>query len=221
MDHEELWPHDVADVGVQATKEAVEGITGLRINYYAMVNMAGFKDLVDAVGGVHINVEEPIPIGGIGAEISGYIQAGPQRLDGFESLWYARSRVESDDYERMGRQKCVMNAMLHQLSPAVVVLEFQDIASAGERLLTTDIPASDLDTFIDLALKARRQPISSVSFVPPKVLTYDPDFELVRSMVDDALAKADGTYEPAKPQTDRPRRSAADRNSSEDLARSC
>ena len=221
VDHAELWPRDVPDVGVQATREAVEGITGLGINYYAMVNMAGFTDLVDAVGGVEIDVETRITMGAIGKEVEGYIEPGLQRLDGFQALWYARSRVDADDYARMARQKCMMTAMLHQLSPSNVVLKVQDIASAGKRLLSTDIPASELDTFIELALKARSRPVSSVSFVPPKVLTYDPDFELVREMVDEALAKAEGTLEPSASQSPRKPRSADVRNTSDDLASSC
>jgi len=221
LDHKELWGREVRDVGVQATEEAVEGITGLDINYYAMVNLAGFTDLVDAVGGVRIDVEKPIPIGGIGAPIEGYIEPGRQRLDGFDALWYARSRVEDDDYARMGRQKCVMSAMLQQLSPATVVLQVQDIASAGKRLLETDVPASELDTFIDLALKARSLPVSSVSFVPPRIQTSDPDFELVRTMVDEALQKANGTYERPVDTTPRKRRGAAARNSTDDLASTC
>ena len=52
--------------GVEATIEAVEGITGLKINYYAMVNLQGFRKLVDAVGGVTLNVRDRIPIGGVG-----------------------------------------------------------------------------------------------------------------------------------------------------------
>jgi LCP family protein required for cell wall assembly len=221
LDHEELWPGSVKDVGVQATTEAVEGVTGLDVNYYAMVNLAGFSDLVDAVGGVQIDVEKPIPIGGIGSDIQGYIEAGPQRLDGFHALWYARSRVEDDDYARMGRQKCMLTAMLQQLSPSTVVLRMQDIATAGKRLMVTDIPTSELDTFIDLALKARSQPVSSVSFVPPRIETSDPDFAVVREMVDVALAKADGTYEPPEETAPRKPRGTAARHTSEDLARTC
>lgn len=221
LDHEELWPDQVDDVGVQATTEAVEGITGLEVTNYALVNMAGFTDLVDAVGGVRIDVEKRIPIGGVGAPITGYIEAGPQRLGGFEALWYARSRAEDDDYSRMARQKCVMTAMLHQLSPAKVALKVQGIASAGKRLMATDIPASELATFIDLALKARTQPVSSVSFVPPRIQTYDPDFDEVRTMVDEALAKAEGTVESSVRATPHRRPGSAARNSADDLAGTC
>jgi len=221
LDHAELFDKNPHGAGIEATEQAVEGITGLQISYYALVNLAGFTDLVDAVGGVRIDVSERIPIGGIGSEVTDHIEPGLQRLDGFQTQWFARSRLYDDDYARMARQKCVLNAMLQQLSPTTVVLKVQDIASAGKRLLSTDIPASELDTFADLALRARTQPLSSVSFVPPTVQTSDPDFDLVRSMVDDALAKADGSYEPSAPAGPRKRRGPAARNSSDDLASTC
>ncbi|MGH8965322.1 MAG: LCP family protein, partial [Actinomycetes bacterium] len=75
------------DPGVQATIEGVEGITGLKVNYWAMVNLKGFRSLVDAVGGVKLNVRDRIPIGGVGGPVTGYIEPGVQRLDGFETLW--------------------------------------------------------------------------------------------------------------------------------------
>ena len=124
-DHKSLFS-GYANPGVEATKEGVEGITGLKINYYAMVNLQGFQKLVNAVGGVTLNVRDRIPIGGIGAPVSGYIEPGKRKLNGFETLWFARSRVAADDYSRMARQKCVMNAMLHQLSPKTVVLEVRE-----------------------------------------------------------------------------------------------
>ena len=61
-DNTELFP-DEENAGVDATKMAVEGITGLKINYWAMVNLKGFKDLVDAVGGVTLHVRDPDPGG--------------------------------------------------------------------------------------------------------------------------------------------------------------
>ncbi|MGI8613976.1 MAG: LCP family protein [Nocardioidaceae bacterium] len=190
-DHPDLFP-GVQDPGIVATEQAVEGVTGLQVNYYALVNLAGFTDLVDAVGGVTIDVPKSIPIGGIGGAITGHIPPGVQKLDGYQALWFARSRVADDDYSRMARQKCVMNAMLQQLSPQTVVLKVQAIADASKRLLRTDIPASDLDTFIELALKARSQPVSTVSFVPPTITTYAPDFAKIRSMVTDAIARSQG-----------------------------
>ncbi len=172
--------------GVEATMEGVEGITGLDISYYAMINMPGFRDLADAVGGVTINVREPIAIGKTG-EIVGWIKPGVRKLSGEDLLWYSRSRATSDDYSRMARQKCVMNAMLHQISPTTVMAHFGQIAKASAALLTTDIPTSEVDRFAQLALKAKSQKIATLSLVPPLVNTSDPDIKKIRNAIDKAL----------------------------------
>ena len=116
MDNKELFGKS-ENPGIDATTSAVEGITGLKINYWAMVNLKGFRDLVDAVGGVTLNVRQRIPIGGLGSDVYDYIEPGKQKLTGFQTQWYARARDGSDDYSRMARQKCVMAAMLDQLEP--------------------------------------------------------------------------------------------------------
>lgn len=176
--------------GVEATVQGVEGITGLEVNYYAMVNLRGFRSLVDAVGGVELNVRDRIPIGGVGAPVTGYIEPGVQRLDGFETLWFARSREGADDYSRMARQKCVMDAMLDQLSPKVVVTKFEQIAQASKEVISTDLPASELDRFMHLAVKAKSQPMATVSFVPPLINTADPDVEVIQERVQTAIEKS-------------------------------
>lgn len=187
--------------GVDATIMAIEGITDLEINYWAMVNLEGFKDLVDAVGGVTLNVRSRIPVGGLGSDVTGYIEPGVRRLDGHDTLWYARAREGSDDYSRMARQKCVMNAMLEQVSPQVAVRNFQDIARASTEMISTDLPASELDRFMSLALQARGQKVSTLSLVPPMIDTGDPDVDLIQAKVDEAIARAEGRtpkVEPAK-----------------------
>ncbi|MBA2558530.1 MAG: LCP family protein, partial [Propionibacteriales bacterium] len=198
---------------------------------YALVDLKGFQDLVDAVGGVTIKIGQPIPIGSVG-DITDWIPAGTRHLDGYQTLWYARSRATSDDYSRMARQKCVMNAMLHQLDPTTVVSNFGDIAKAGKQVISTSIPASELSTFVELSLKTRNLPISTVSFVPPRIDTGDPDWSLIRSMVSDAIDASQardaassgqsarnktrsGAGRPAKTKPDK------DANDSADLAGSC
>jgi LCP family protein required for cell wall assembly len=197
------WAQDHTDLfgksdnpGVDATVSAVEGITGLKMNYWAMVNLEGFKDLVDAVGGVTLNVREPIPVGGLGSDVTGYIQPGVRKLDGHDTLWFARSREGSDDYSRMARQKCVMNAMLQQVSPQAALRNFQSIAKASSEMLSTNIPSSEVDRFIALALRARQQRVASLSLVPPMINTGDPDIDLVQEKVAAAIDEAEGQAPP-------------------------
>ena len=224
QDHTELFDRP-EDAGVDATIMAVEGITDLDIGYWAMVNLQGFRDLVDAVGGVELNVRSRIPVGGLGDDVTGYIEPGVRTLDGHDTLWFARAREGSDDYSRMARQKCVMSAMLKQISPQVAVANFQEIAAASSEMIATNLPASELDRFMQLALKARGQRISTVSLVPPLINTAEPDIALVRSTIAAAIDRAeggsatasaapapqppgDGETAPAVPQTPAPTRQA-------------
>lgn len=189
-EHQDLYPH-AKDPGVQATKEAVEGATGLQINYYALVDLKGFQALVDAVGGIRLDVHRRIPIGGGGSKIYGYIEKGDnQLLDGKHALWFARSRAGSSDYDRMVRQKCVMTAMLKQLDPVTVLANFDQIATAGKEVVATDIPPSKIDTMVELALKAKQKPISSVAFVPPVIYPGSPDIAKMHRMVQSKIAKS-------------------------------
>jgi len=185
--------------GVDATVMAIEGITGLEINYWAMVNLQGFRDLVDAVGGVTLKVRQPIPVGGLGSDVTGYIQPGTRKLNGHDVLWFARARDGSDDYSRMARQKCVMGAMLDQISPQTALTNFEAIAKASSAMISTNIPASEVDRFIGLALEARGQKVSTVSLVPPMVVTAHPDIPSVRRLVNAAIARAEGRAPASKP----------------------
>ncbi|QZY30004.1 LCP family protein [Nocardioides coralli] len=182
--------------GIDATLMAVEGITDLDINYWAMVDLRGFRQLVDAVGGVTLTVRDRIPVGLPHESYFRYIEPGRQQLDGLETLWFARARYGSDDYSRMARQKCVMNAMLHQVSPQVALRNFERIARAGSQMVSTSIPTSEVGRFLDLALKAKSQRVSTVSLVPPRINTGDPDVAEIHAMIDQALDRASGEAAP-------------------------
>nr|WP_255669196.1 LCP family protein [Aeromicrobium duanguangcaii] len=202
----DLYPGS-KDPGLDATIDAVEGVTGLRINYHVLVNMKGFSSLVDAVGGVEMEVKEPIAkFGKDDAWKQVYIQPGKRKLNGNDALWYGRSRVQSDDYTRMGRQKCLMQAMLQQLSPEQVVLNAGQIAKSSAQMLSTNIPASELGAFGDLALKAKDRKIATLSVVPPEYSTVTPNFEQIRADVAKLVAKSERQQKkkPKQPSTSAP-----------------
>jgi LCP family protein required for cell wall assembly len=187
-DHKALYP-GVKDPGLQAVKEAVEATTGLEINYYAMVDLNGFKDLIDALGGVHMDINIAVPVGGDTSSAKSWIQPGANRtLTGAEALWFTRERKESTDYARMQRQKCVMSAMLHQMDPLTVATKFGEIASASGRVLVTDVPSGEVSTLADLATKARTLDIANVSFAPPLIAPGKPNFDLIRQTVAERIA---------------------------------
>ena len=192
-EHRDLYP-GVQNPGAQATKEAVEGATGLKINYWALIDLKGFESLVDSVGGITMDVYRRVPIGGGSSKIYGYVQAGKNRhLNGFEALWFARSRSDSSDYDRIVRQKCVMRAMLNQLDPIIVLIKFNKIAAASKEVVATDIPPSEIATMMDLALKAKTLPVSSAAMVPPLINPNSPNYDLIHSTVQKTIADSEAT----------------------------
>jgi LCP family protein required for cell wall assembly len=196
-EHRDLHP-GVQNPGAQATKEAVEGATGLTINYWVLIDLDGFRSLVDSVGGITMDVYRRVPIGGGSTKIDGYVEAGKNRhLNGFEALWFARSRSDSSDYDRMVRQKCVMTAMLNQLDPITVLTKFNKIAAASKQVVATDIPTSEIGPMMDLALKAKQLPVSSVAMMPPLINPSSPDFTLIRHTVEKRIEASEAIDRPA------------------------
>ena len=193
-EHADLYPGK--DAGLEAMKEAVGETLGLELNYYAMVDMAGFSSLIDAMGGIRLDIGKPIPIGGVGSKISGYIEPGENvLLDGYHALWFARSRAESSDYERMLRQKCVMSAMVAQLDPFTVATRFVDLSETGANILSTDVGRGEIATLAELALKTKDLPIAAVNFAPPLIVAAEPDFGLIRETVRQRIEESDALEE--------------------------
>jgi LCP family protein required for cell wall assembly len=180
-----------SEPGIEAMRDALEGATGLTIQYYVLIDMQGFSDLIDALGGVDIQVTQRIPIGG-DENLNGvveWIEPGMHHMDGYHAQWYARARHGSSDYDRMARQRQLQDAILKQVNPLNIVTKFQAIAGAGKQVVKTDIPQSMLGYFVDLGLKTRRLPVSQLELVPPLVpKPSDPDFAAIRKLVRHAVA---------------------------------
>jgi LCP family protein required for cell wall assembly len=191
-----LHPHVLgqsADEGADAIKEAVAGATGLRVDYYVLVDFDGFRQLVDAMGGITVNVNVPVAINGqtdAGIPPTGYIEPGPhQHLDGFHALWYARGRYGADDYQRMARQRCVVNAIIDQANPWNLLRRYQALATAGSQVVKSDIPRELLPAFVKLALKAKDHRARSVLFrLSDRFNPNDPDFGYMHRVVQKAVA---------------------------------
>ncbi|BDI21605.1 LCP family protein [Herbiconiux sp. L3-i23] len=191
----DLYPNALAEgsePGIEAMRDAVEGALGIQIQYYVLIDMYGFEQLINALGGITIDVKERIPIGGSEdlSDVETWIEPGVQHLDGNWALWYARSRHGSDtgDYARMQRQREVQQAMIQQMDPANVLARFQDVAAAGADVVKTDVPQGTLGHFVELALKAKGQPITDLEFVPPTIDPEAPDYALIQQMTAQAMA---------------------------------
>lgn len=198
-----------ADPGLNLLHQTISFMLGIPIDHYLELNMAGFASIVDALGGVEIDVgPERIPIGGISpsgraVEPTGYIEPGFQTLDGEQALAYARSRTNSTDYVRMGRQRCLIQTILSQKSPADLLTNFQAIAAATTGSVSTDIPEDVIPALVSLADASLA--LESVAFDPNlpdpeqsdgRFNTADPNYDLMRQVVQDALATPAATPAP-------------------------
>ncbi|MEV7722339.1 LCP family protein [Streptomyces sp. NPDC088190] len=129
-----------AQVGPACVVKTVETMSEVRIDHYLEIDFAGFKDLVDAIGGVTVDVPQDIHDKASGLDLT----KGPHRLDGTESLAYVRTRHgigDGSDLGRIGLQQQFLLALLSEVksqdllgSPA----KAYRIAGSATRSLTTD-----------------------------------------------------------------------------------
>jgi len=206
FDHPDFYPCAAShgsSPGIEGMIDAASGALGIPIQYYVMIDMQGFLQLIDALGGVTINVQERLPVGGEWADgenivpASYWLEPGVQVLDGHDALWYARSRYTTSDYDRMIRQREVQEAILRQFDPLTVLARFDEIAAAGSEAVRTDIPRDLLPTLIDLAMKGRDLDVVKVELTPPNVDPAAPDYGYIHSLVDSTRVKP--TPEPTEP----------------------
>ncbi len=188
-EHPEVVAGKDGQRGPKALMEAIGYTLNLKIDYYALVNMFGFAHLVDAIGGLKIRVERDVPWGGLYGT-AGTIKAGYRTLSGEEALWYGRSRVGSDDFSRMSRQRCVIGAFAQQATPSVVLTNFVKIANVAKRMAKTDIPRELLGPLTELALKVKNARITSLQFVPPEFYSGSPDWQKIRLATAKALRQS-------------------------------
>lgn len=163
--------------GVFGMMDAATGVTGLPIQFFVVIDMPSLVTLIDALGGVDIDVPERTAIAEPDTaeeDVPEWIEAGPQRLDGYHAVMYARTRWSGNgDYDRMVRQQQLQEALLAQVNPANVLTKFQDIAAAGTSLLKTNVPQTMLGYFVELGMKTKSQPLTNIALTP-----FDPTWPL-------------------------------------------
>ncbi|NIK55196.1 LCP family protein [Kribbella shirazensis] len=186
--------------GADVVKLAASAALGLDIDYYMQVNLAGFRQIIDALGGITVNVNYRVPIGGdYGAgpgsnserKPTGYIEPGPnQKLDGYHALWFARGRYGLSDPSRQERQRCTIHALVNSANPQTLVTKYQEIAKAGKQLLRTDIPQEILGAFVQLALKVKNAKVTNIDLDKSKNFPTgkNPDYTAMQEIIQKAIA---------------------------------
>lgn len=199
--------HEGADVLKVSVGEAL----GLKLDYYALVDLDGFEEMVDALGGITVNINKHVPVGGNtdrGILPDRWLEPGENvHLKGSDALWFARGRYGGDDFQRMGRQRCVVDAVIRQANPQTVLTRYEAIARASKDIVQTDIPQEMLPALLELALRAKDGKTRSVLFVSGEkgFVSADPDWDAVKKRVAKALEETQ--KKPAAPSTPKPEKS--------------
>ncbi|NEA36594.1 LCP family protein [Streptomyces sp. SID13031] len=182
--------------GADILKLSVGEATGVKLDYYVQINLAGFTQLVNALGGITVNINYPIPVGGSDdakRPPNYYLQpAQNKHLWGLEALWYARGRyqIPNPDDARSARQRCAIHAIAQAATVPNLLKSYRSLAEVGKNMLRTDIPQELLPAFLDLALKIKSAKVSEVALDGHKLkFAYlHPDYDGLRATVAAALS---------------------------------
>lgn len=165
--------------GAELSIKTIESNFGILIDRYAIVNFETFKEIVDIMGGVNIELTDD-EIAYINAQIaqnyqSEYLpwdtQAGIVNLNGQQALWHARNRggyvngtyfYMNDDWGRVGRQRAFLNAVMDSLKDASLTEIVQIVNSVGPHI-TTNLKSSEITTLVSAALTYLSYDISELS----------------------------------------------------------
>ncbi|MGB9666210.1 MAG: LCP family protein [Candidatus Cryosericum sp.] len=145
-------PDVYSDGGMALLEKSIESIIpGIKINYYVKTDFAGFEKVIDALGGVTINVEKPMYYKSADTLIN--LKAGVQHMDGKTALEYARFRHDAvgdfgswdgQEYGRVVRQKELLKAIVAQTTALRNVWKLPPVIQAVEKAVSTDLLPNDM-----------------------------------------------------------------------------
>lgn len=160
---------------------------GITIDDYVLVNMQGFLELVDVMGGVTLTLDERVPmpgnVPGAKHDYPPYIGPGEVEMDGTVALGFARSRSGDSDYGRMGRQRQLLSALAAQASGADVLRRFPDLAEVMRWTVRTSLNTDEFSFLVE-RLQDGAAVKESIGLAPPLVNTGSPDFEDIAALID-------------------------------------
>jgi len=196
--HPDRWPGSGTTEGIGAVRSTVSELTGRPVDAVLVADLWGVIKVVDAMGGVDIDVpttliddKYPDPVLG---RIRLEIDAGQQHLNGRLALAYARSRHSSSDYARMQRQQTLLLAIRQQIG-ADTIFNAPALFKAAKGFAWTDLPREALPNLVELFAKAQGASVRQLRIVPPKYAAWLTKAEI--SQIRIAIANLLGVAPPA------------------------
>jgi polyisoprenyl-teichoic acid--peptidoglycan teichoic acid transferase len=147
--------------GPQVVKQTIYENLGIPIHYYVRVDFQGFMKIIDAVGGVDIDVECPLP----DLELA----PGMVHMDGEQALLYARSRISSNDFDRSRRQRKILMALWQQHLNAGLIPKLPALWKAMQGTFQTDLPLDQVIRLAPIGLRLKPNQILSQAIGPGQV----------------------------------------------------
>ncbi len=167
------------DGGVATLKKTIGGLLGVDIHYFAAINLLGFKQAVDSVGGVDITVDravsDPTYYDETGRQTGFYIRPGAHHMDGHTALAYVRSRkgVGDSDFTRADRQQQLLEALRAKLTAGNLLTALPGLLDAVKGAITTDVPSDKISQLAQAVQDADMSHLERIVLQPPEYYSVD------------------------------------------------
>jgi len=135
----------------QMMADTMEYNFGVRPDHYVLINFEGFKTIIDALGGITVQVAQALNDERAGpGDFS--VPSGPVNMDGDTALWYVRSRGTSSDFDRTRREQEVLEAVFWKLLSLDAITKAPELYEQYKQTVITDIGFADILPLLPLAL---------------------------------------------------------------------
>lgn len=181
--------------GPELARQTVQQVLGVPVHYYVVVNFDGFTQIIDAMGGIDVDVPETLHDENYPTEDYGittiHIEAGPQHMDGHTALIYARSRYSTNDFDRAKRQQQILAAMKARLQEPDAWWRLPRVAQAVFNTMESNVPRREWVALGVIAWRAKE--IQRFAIGPEEVTPFItatgayvllPDWDAINAVVD-------------------------------------
>lgn len=166
--------HAYADGGHKLSQQAVEGLMGISIDHYVLINFSGFQKIVDAIGGVDIDVEKRMyyedPYDGNGLVID--LKPGLQHMDGKTAIKYVRYRDEEGDIGRIQRQQKFVKALFKEVASPSVITKIPAVIREVSATIKSDMSTGEMLNLAQILNDAYKQGLKT-DMIPGKPAYID------------------------------------------------
>lgn len=194
--------------GVGTLKATIGKLLGVRIHYFAAINMFGFKEMVDSIGGVDITVlraiNDPTYWDEYDNQTGFYLKAGTYHMNGHTALAFVRSRkgAGDNDFTRADRQQQLLTAIRDKLTAGNLLLALPGLLDAVKKTIATDVPSGRLAELARAVQSADMSQLERIVLQPPEYMTVDahsaagyiliPNLEAIRSIGEQLILGSTG-----------------------------